>query len=560
MVPAAAVFSAVIRIRLHGDSLDKYPLNHPPIGSDGASPSAVEALGSKLSRRISPRPANGRVAATHNAGDKLAAPIGAGIPIVGRSWQVPLGVAHLAKDSRRAIVDEVEFLVEKNQAAVRPRRPGKTGVRARKGKKGTARDDRRDVLPNAAERISALPDVFVAPSGRELRVHPLAKLMPLMSVAEFERLRKSIASAKKTLVPVLVTSDDQVVDGRHRLKLCEELGIEPAITILDDTIDPIDALVGANETRRRLNDSQRAVVAARIATLGPGRPTANAQKRAVSQALAAEKLGVSRTLVQSARRLIDEGVPELVAFVERGELVVSAAVSIAELDRVEQRELVQSGLPAIRQRSREIRRRHTQKDKEAVEADREAVGDFAQRASEAELRAEHALAAGSTPKAIVFEASGSGAVVDDHTESSMKTNDRDGAGPTAASSARPSSSLPAGGLGIQADASGEWNDSAPPLRAELADPTVFDLEAWFSFELESTLRKFRAALARRPEIRQILEADGFASESYARTVGWLLNVVHPSRWRACYLCDGGRGAEDMCTFCDGRGYTYQPRD
>jgi hypothetical protein len=53
--------------------------------------------------------------------------------------------------------------------------------------------------------------------------------------------------------------------------------------------DPAAYVIGINLLRRHLNESQRAMVAARLATLREGRPSKTAQICAVSQSSAAEK-------------------------------------------------------------------------------------------------------------------------------------------------------------------------------------------------------------------------------------------------------------------------------
>src|SRR5262249_43207967 len=73
-------------------------------------------------------------------------------------------------------------------------------------------------------------------------------------------------------------------------------------------------LCGLADLRRRHSDeSQRAMVAARIATLNEGRPTNTAQICAVSQEEAAQRLNVGRRSVQYAREVLDEGAQELIS-------------------------------------------------------------------------------------------------------------------------------------------------------------------------------------------------------------------------------------------------------
>lgn len=62
-----------------------------------------------------------------------------------------------------------------------------------------------------------------------------------------------------------------------------------------------------------------------VANLNTGqRPTsANLQSTAITQAQAAEQLNVSPRSVASAKTMLTNGIPELVAEVERGDLAVS---------------------------------------------------------------------------------------------------------------------------------------------------------------------------------------------------------------------------------------------
>jgi hypothetical protein len=66
--------------------------------------------------------------------------------------------------------------------------------------------------------------------------------------------------------------------------------------------------------------SGRALVAARLATLGYGQKKADAeiQASALSQAEAAELLKISRDSVQAARKVLESGTPELIRAVEQG--------------------------------------------------------------------------------------------------------------------------------------------------------------------------------------------------------------------------------------------------
>lgn len=91
----------------------------------------------------------------------------------------------------------------------------------------------------------------------------------------------------------------------------------------------IEARDSPNLRRRHLSESQRAMVAAKLAQLGEGRPSKTAPIGAVSQDAAGEMLNVGRRTVQRARDVIDDAVPELASAVERGDVSGSAAADVA---------------------------------------------------------------------------------------------------------------------------------------------------------------------------------------------------------------------------------------
>ena len=187
-----------------------------------------------------------------------------------------------------------------------------------------------------------------------LPLHPAAELFPVMDEAAFAALVADIA-AHGQREPILVL-DGQVIDGRHRLRACEQLGLEPLVRqVSADDGDPFGLVVSLNLHRRHLSEGQRAIIAARLATLPHGRPDANAQICAFTQDEAAQHLKVSRRTVQHARAVLDHGIDELQAAVKGGEISVSAAAELSRLPADTQRTALTKTPEEIRAIAREVK-------------------------------------------------------------------------------------------------------------------------------------------------------------------------------------------------------------
>lgn len=185
------------------------------------------------------------------------------------------------------------------------------------------------------------------------KIHPAADIFPRMTGPAFDALVESIRENGQQ-EPV-VFWQGQLIDGRNRLAACEVLGIEATDWEIDDDADPVAYSINANLHRRHLSESQRSIVAAKIATLKNGE-VGNGREVGVSidtptRADAADLLNVSTASVSRAKSIIKDGSQSLVDAVSSGEISVNQAANLVKAvpDKREQSKLVKQGKAAIKE-------------------------------------------------------------------------------------------------------------------------------------------------------------------------------------------------------------------
>lgn len=212
-------------------------------------------------------------------------------------------------------------------------------------------------------------------------LHPACELFPPMSAEEFNDLKEDIK--KNGVLQDILTWKGQLVDGRHRIKACEELGIQwdHVVVQMEESDDPVAWAIGSNLHRRHLSQSQKSMVADKVRgiydaeakerhragsqaggeTAGNGRsrvqenlPEPKTLPAKQARDKAAETVGVSGKLADAARTVRREGSRELIDAVERGDVAVSAAAEVAKAKpKLEQTKAVKNG--TVKQEASRIR-------------------------------------------------------------------------------------------------------------------------------------------------------------------------------------------------------------
>lgn len=179
-----------------------------------------------------------------------------------------------------------------------------------------------------------------------MKAHPAADVFPMLDDAALKLLADDIAEHGQK--HPIVVFEDMILDGRNRHRACKMAKVDPRFEKWKGA-DPIAYVVSANIHRRHLDESQRAMIGARIRSMYEaaararqrGGVPAKVQEGGETAEKAAEVVNVSARSVHNAAKVIASGVKEVIAAVDSGLLPVTAAASIADRPAAEQRAIVE---------------------------------------------------------------------------------------------------------------------------------------------------------------------------------------------------------------------------
>lgn len=214
-----------------------------------------------------------------------------------------------------------------------------------------------------------------------LTPHPAAAWFPILAAHELQQLAADI-KANGQREPIRVWGD-RIIDGRNRLEACKIAGVAPVISPMDFADDDaaVSFILSTNLHRRHLNDSQRAMIAARSrdfwrerakdrqkqhgATVGQNSTSAQLSLSESGKWTedAGRALNVGAESVRRAAKVVDHGSPTLKAMVECGDVAVSAAALVAQSKSPDEQERIATAGPkAVTTAARDVRNKETADD------------------------------------------------------------------------------------------------------------------------------------------------------------------------------------------------------
>ena len=172
---------------------------------------------------------------------------------------------------------------------------------------------------------------------KDYQIHPLCALLPEMPAEEYAKLKEDI-KAHGLLEPITLSADSTtVLDGRHRLRICRELGIPPRLERFEGRCTESEYIWARGLLRRHLTDDQRAMLASKWSDAerqaaqerqkSGVKPSGEvAQTYGRTRDALAEKAQVSTNKIRQAEEVKKS--PELAGKVERGAMPLKEAVKV----------------------------------------------------------------------------------------------------------------------------------------------------------------------------------------------------------------------------------------
>jgi ParB-like chromosome segregation protein Spo0J len=213
--------------------------------------------------------------------------------------------------------------------------------------------------------------------------HPLAAVFPMMDEDAFQAFKEDIRVNGVHEWGTLY--EGKILDGRNRYRACCELGIEMTFGEVESCepeyiakFDPVAFVISHNLHRRHLSESQRAMVAAKLADMTQGRPSKEKGPNGTLIEDASKMLNVSERSTKRAKKVLSSGSEEVQQAVEIGELPVSVAADFVKKvpDKQEQAAIASQGAEAVKEKVKQANAKFDRAVKSVTQKCENEVNEF----------------------------------------------------------------------------------------------------------------------------------------------------------------------------------------
>ena len=171
----------------------------------------------------------------------------------------------------------------------------------------------------------------------DMEFHELCLIFPTMEDAALEELAQDIK--RNGLNHPIIEHEGKILDGRHRYLACLRAGVKPIFEAYRG--DNPGAFVASENIYRRpgLSETQKAMALAAIAKASRGGQASRRGKVPMgtfNMKAEAKKAGISERTARRSTAVTERGVPELVEAVNRAEVSLRRADTIAKMPKEKQ--------------------------------------------------------------------------------------------------------------------------------------------------------------------------------------------------------------------------------
>jgi hypothetical protein len=176
----------------------------------------------------------------------------------------------------------------------------------------------------------------------DLLSHPIVDGLeiPMMPDDDFKKLKGSIS--REGLHRPITLFEGKTLDGRNRYKALVQLQQEKALKIGSEHFteykgtSPIEYAISVNIQQRNLNESQRALMAAKLVNTNVGANRYTLRHYSLTVDNAAKLFKVSTGSIETAKAMLTKAAPEVVAAVQTGTKRLGAVAEIIKLPKEKQ--------------------------------------------------------------------------------------------------------------------------------------------------------------------------------------------------------------------------------